>query len=519
MTELKVKNLIKSYNGSVLLKDISFTLSTKNKAGLIGDNGSGKSTIKNILTGSTDYDSGSIGFIPENILIGVIDENLFDKNNHKSGGEASKKALEKVLSGSYDLYIMDEPTNHLDLSGIAWLERKINSTNKPMIIISHDRFFLDKVTNKTIVLQNGKIKTYEGNYSSYKKQLYQEKITLDNLYFKQQREIKSLKENIAQRKQWFIKAHNAAGQNDRLRSLSKKHVSIMHSKEKRLEEINNNLVKRLDINPQINIKLTSHISFKTALRVADLSKSFDKHVIFKNAAFTISKGEKVGIIGDNSAGKTTLLNLILGKDASYTGSLYVNPNIKISSFSQFLADLPSNMSIAEYLQTTRQPESIIRLYLGGVQIKGDKIRTLLKDLSMGEKSRVLFVKIILEQPDLIILDEPTNYMDISSREKIGELLKNFDGTVIIVSHDRQLITDVCSRILEIKDHSIIDSPCDSSFFNHNNDSDNSSDNLLLLQCRQAELSGILDRKLTPEERTEYEGEFLRVSRKILEIKK
>ncbi|WP_346929347.1 ATP-binding cassette domain-containing protein [Clostridium sp.] len=249
MGKIIIKNISKSFQNRTILNNISFEIGDNSKIGLVGENGIGKSTLKQIITKKISYDEGSINYIPSDILIGIIDENLYNNNTFLSGGEATKKEILSIFHSNYDLFILDEPTNHLDISGVQWLERLINSINKPMIIISHDRFFLDKVTNKTFVLNNSGIKTYDGNYSSYEKQLCMEKITNENLYNKQQQEIKALKENIRQRKQWFNKAHKMAGTNDHLRALSKKHVSIMRSKEKKLDKLKENEVERIKDNP------------------------------------------------------------------------------------------------------------------------------------------------------------------------------------------------------------------------------------------------------------------------------
>lgn len=525
MAKIIVKNLSKAFKERTIFQNVSFEISDNNKIGLIGDNGIGKSTLKNILIKEQPYDEGSINYFPDNLLIGVIDENLYKSDEVLSGGEATKKAILKILHGNYDIFILDEPTNHLDLSGVQWLEKLINSINRPMIIISHDRFFLDQVTNKTYVLTENNLKQYNGNYSAYRDQVELEITTTDNLYNKQQREIKELEQNIRQRKEWFNKAHKAAGQNDHLRALSKKHVSIMRSKEKKLEKIKENQVKRIEESQSINLKLKESSSFKTAVRVTNLSKAFDNKVLFTHGNFTISGGERVGIIGNNGTGKTTLINMILGKDEDYEGDIYINPNMKISNFSQCLEALPKDISIIEYLLETKAPEYTIRLYLGSVFIKGDRVYSKIGNLSMGEKCRVVFTRIILDNPDLIILDEPTNYMDIKSRERVEDLLQGFNGTVLVVSHDRKLITKVCRRVLKLDNKKIIDFSGDeeeiTNFFNDNNknlksdkDLKAKKDELLLMQCRLSELSGILNTSLSEEDKTTYEKEFLLLSQEI-----
>ncbi len=192
MDRIVVKNLSKSFQERTIFKNISFEISNNSKIGLVGENGVGKSTLKEIITRNIPYDEGSINYVPSNLIIGVIDENLYSNDSFLSGGEATKNEILKILHSNYDLFILDEPTNHLDLNGVQWLERLIKSINKPMIIISHDRFFLDEVTSKTFVLNKDGLETYEGNYSSYEKQLSIKKITNENSYHKQQQEIKAL---------------------------------------------------------------------------------------------------------------------------------------------------------------------------------------------------------------------------------------------------------------------------------------------------------------------------------------
>ncbi|MEW8993587.1 ABC-F family ATP-binding cassette domain-containing protein [Clostridium sp.] len=527
MGKIIIKNISKSFQNRTILNNISFEIGDNSKIGLVGENGIGKSTLKQIITKKISYDEGSINYIPSDILIGIIDENLYNNNTFLSGGEATKKEILNIFHSNYDLFILDEPTNHLDISGVQWLERLINSINKPMIIISHDRFFLDEVTNKTFVLSNSGIKTYDGNYSSYEKQLCMEKITNENLYNKQQQEIKALKENIRQRKQWFNKAHKMAGTNDHLRAVSKKHVSIMRSKEKKLDKLKENEVERIKDNPSIKLMLHNNNSFKTAIRVENLSKSFYKKLLFKDGNFTINGGDKVGIIGNNGSGKTTLLNILLGEDKNFIGDVYLNKNMKTSSLSQYLEVVNEEKTILEYLLSTNETENIIRLYLGSVFIKGDRVNTLIKNLSMGEKCRVIFTKIIIENPDLIILDEPTNYMDILSKESVSLLLKNFSGTVLVVSHDRYLISTVCNRILKIENNKIINFTGNQDeiieFFTCNKSKSSkakvSKDEILMLQCRLSQLSGLLDNDfLKVDTKLIYEEEFFDISRRISELR-
>jgi ATP-binding cassette subfamily F protein 3 len=528
MDRIIVKNISKAFEGRIILRNISFEISDNSKIGLVGENGIGKSTLKKIVTQNMTYDEGFISYIPSNLIIGVIDENLYSNSTFLSGGEATKKEILKILHNNYDLFILDEPTNHLDLNGVQWLEKLIKSINKPMIIISHDRFFLDQVTDKTFVLSKEGLKTYKGNYSSYEKQLDLEKITNENLYHKQQQEIKALEENIRERKQWFNRAHKMAGTNDHLRALSKKHVSIMRSKKKKLSKIKENEVKRLKDNPSINLRLHNENSFKTAIRVENLSKSFDKKLLFKDVNFTINGGDKAGIIGDNGSGKTSLLNILLGIDKDFIGEIYLNKNMKIGSLSQYLDVIKEDQTILEYLLSTNESENVIRIYLGSVFIKGDRVNTLIRNLSMGEKCRVIFTKIILENPDLIILDEPTNYMDILSKERVSLLLKKFTGTVLVVSHDRYLISTVCNRVLKIEDNKIVNFVGDQDeiieFFAYKNVKSNgdklkeNKDEVLILQCRLSQLSGLLDNELLEDNiKEEYEKEFLTICRRISEI--
>jgi len=273
--------------------------------------------------------------------------------------------------------------------------------------------------------------------------------------------------------------------------------------------------------------LHNNNSFKTAIRVENLSKSFYKKLLFKDGNFTINGGDKVGIIGNNGSGKTTLLNILLGEDENFIGDVYLNKNMKMSSLSQYLEVVNEEKTILEYLLSTNETENIIRLYLGSVFIKGDRVNTLIKNLSMGEKCRVIFTKIIIENPDLIILDEPTNYMDILSKESVSLLLENFSGTVLVVSHDRYLISTVCNRILKIENNKIINFTGNQDeiieFFTCNKSKSSkekvSKDEILMLQCRLSQLSGLLDNDfLKVDTKLKYEEEFFDISRRISELR-
>lgn len=354
-----------------------------------------------------------------------------------SGGQKTRIALCKLLLQNPDILLLDEPTNHLDLEAIEWLEEFLKSYKGTLLVISHDRFFLDAVTNRTFQVINGHVNCYNAPYTKYlelKEKDYEAKLKAYNL---QQAEIQRQEEII-----------------QKFRSFNReKSIRRAESREKALEKM-----ERLDAPDKE--KGASKIQFETAvksgydvLHIENLSKSFGDKNLFNNISFDLKRGEKIALIGDNGRGKTTLLNIIMGKLKADSGKTILGTNVNVGYYDQEQSDLDQNKTILDEvwdafpdLTTTK-----IRTSLGSFLFTGDDVFKEIKNLSGGEKCRINILKLMLSQSNFLLLDEPTNHLDIPSREALENAILNYDGSMLIVSHDRYFLNKVINKIVELKE--------------------------------------------------------------------
>ena len=351
-----------------------------------------------------------------------------------SGGQKTRVALCKLLLGKPDIIMLDEPTNHLDLNSIKWLENYLLNYKGAVLIIAHDRYFLDRIVTKVIEIENHKCHVYDGNYSAFaekKKQLREAQL---NLYLKQQSEIKHQEEVIA-----------------KLRSYKQeKFYKRAESREKALDKIE--LVdKPEEFNTAMNITLEPDcVSGNDVLTVENLSKSYNS-LLFKDINFEIKRGEHVALIGDNGTGKTTILKIINNLISADTGLVKLGTNVHIGYYDQEQHNLTDSNTLFEEIADAYpdMTNTKIRNTLAAFMFTGDDVFKLVSDLSGGEKGRLSLAKLMLSEANLIILDEPTNHLDMTSKEILENAINSYTGTVFYVSHDRYFINRTASRILEL----------------------------------------------------------------------
>jgi len=352
-----------------------------------------------------------------------------------SGGQKTRVALSKLLLQKPDLIILDEPTNHLDMNSITWLETYLLNYKGAVIIVSHDRFFLDRIASKVIEIDRTKATVFPGNYSDYALKKEQLRTAARNAYLNQQKEIRHQEEVI-----------------EKLRSFNReKSIRRAESREKMLNKIEV-LEKPTEIRADMQIKLTPRKqSGKDVLAVEDLGKSFGGHPLFSHVSFDIKRGEHVAIIGDNGTGKTTLLKILNGILPADSGSFRLGTNAEIGYYDQEHHVLHSEKTLFEEISddypTLTNTE--IRNILAAFLFTGDDVFKRICDISGGERGRVSLAKLMLGNANFLILDEPTNHLDIISKEILEEALNNYEGTVLYVSHDRYFINKTAHRILEL----------------------------------------------------------------------
>lgn len=351
-----------------------------------------------------------------------------------SGGQRSKLSLAKLLLSKANLLLLDEPTNHLDISSVNWLESFIKDFKGSMIIISHDRYFLDNVTNKTIELEHNKLRAYKGNYSEFVKKKEAEKEALKNKYENDLKEIKRIEGIVEQQKRWgrernFITAESKQKEADRIKAQ-------LITPDSELETIHMNF----------NIKRETG---NDVLICEDLSKSFGEKHLFENVNIHIRKGEKVFIIGSNGCGKTTLFNILTCKITSDTGEIKYGANVDIGYFDQMQNNLNLDKTAIDEVWDTfpNLTQTQVRTALGSFLFKGDEVFKPLNKMSGGERARVSLLKLMLDGSNFLLLDEPTNHLDSASREQLENTLKKYEGTMLVISHDRYFINKLADRVL------------------------------------------------------------------------
>ncbi|MBE5824105.1 MAG: ABC-F family ATP-binding cassette domain-containing protein [Butyrivibrio sp.] len=367
--------------------------------------------------------------------LGFLEEEFDKKINTLSGGQKTRVALGKLLLQSPDLIILDEPTNHLDMNSIRWLENYLLNYKGAVIIVSHDRYFLDKIAEKVIEVENCKVSSFIGNYSDYAVKKEQLRIAMWNAYIKQQAEIKHQEEVIAK-----LKSFNR-----------EKSIKRAESREKMLDKIEV-LDKPATIDDSMKISLKPVCeSGNDVLSVEGLSKSFGDEKLFSDINFEIKKGEHVAIIGDNGTGKTTLLKIINGIEKMDDGKITLGVKVHIGYYDQEHHVLHDDKTLFEEISdaypTLNNTE--IRNTLAAFLFTGDDVFKRIKDLSGGEKGRVSLAKLMLSDANFLILDEPTNHLDITSKEILESAISGYEGTVLYVSHDRYFINKTANRILDL----------------------------------------------------------------------
>lgn len=399
------------------------------------------------------FESGG-GYAYKSELTGVLkglgfsEDEFFKPVSTLSGGQRTRVALGRLLLLNPDLIILDEPTNHLDMQSIAWLETYLKNYKGAVLIVSHDRFFLDRLVGKIIELDQSRASVFSGNYSDYAQKKEQLRIAMQNAYLKQQQEIRHQEAVI-----------------EKLRSFNReKSIKRAESREKALEKIVP-LEKPSTVNADMRLTLTPRLlSGNDVLTVEHLSKAFGQQQLFSDASFSLKRGEHVAIIGDNGTGKTTLLKILNGILPADSGSFRLGSNVEIGYYDQEHHVLHSEKTLFDEISDA-YPEltnTEIRNVLAAFLFTGDDVFKRICDLSGGEKGRVSLAKLMLSNANLLILDEPTNHLDILSKEILEDALNRYTGTVLYVSHDRYFINQTASRILELTG---------GSFFNYNGNYD------------------------------------------------
>ena len=377
-----------------------------------------ESYIKGVLTG--------LGFLPEEFQMPIP---------HLSGGQKTRVALAKVLLEKPNILLLDEPTNHLDLDAIQWLEDYLSVYPGTVMIISHDRYFLDSLCNNILEIENTTCRLYKGNYTSYQKQKSQWIAQREKEYTAQQKEIARQQEII-----------------ERYRSINtEKSVKAAESRQKMLDKMEK--VEKVYYAQQAHFSFDiNRQSGRDVLMVDSLSKAFGDNVLFEDISFHLRLGDRVAIIGPNGCGKSTLFKIILGKIPPTSGSVKIGTGVEIGYYDQELTSLNPNNTVLDELWDSfpQMTETEIRNALAARLFKGDDVYKPVASLSGGEKSRLILTKLVLGNNNLLMLDEPTNHLDMPSREELEKALVEFPGTILMISHDRYFLNKIANRIIVLE---------------------------------------------------------------------
>lgn len=524
MIEIELNNIKKSYGLKNILDGFNLVVKSGERVALIGQNGSGKSTVLKIISGQETIDSGKIN-IRKGSTIGMLNQlyenedtdiivkdflyesfseilqiekqlrNLEEKMTYEqnidlletiinkygklqekyqimggyeiqekfnkicskfnisgkmlsqnynclSGGEKTKINLAKLLLKNPDILLLDEPTNHLDFESLNFLEEFVKNYNGTILIVSHDRYFLDKVITKTVLLENGKDNVYNGNYSYFIKEDERRTLAKFENYKNQQKQIEKMKESIKTLRKFGEIAKNEM--------FFKRAKSI----EKKLEKME--VLEKVDLNPRsVDLKFNiENRAGKDVIKIQNLSKRFESKIIFENANMILTYGEKVALIGKNGVGKTSLIKMILGEDLQFSGEIKLGSSILIGYIPQNII-FENNKTILDFfLDDNSFTETQARTKLAKYGFRGESVFKKISFLSGGEKVRLLLIKLIQKDIKFLILDEPTNHIDVDTRELLEEALAEYSGTVLFVSHDRYFINKLADRVVNIEEYAI-----------------------------------------------------------------
>lgn len=504
MFTMKNENL---KNGTkIICRNINFEIENEQHVALIGRNGIGKTTLLNKI--KDKFNAGILNQENENLDITLLDfclstypELLKIKNrmthdyhamedyisqggyeteheiiiqlkkfgfNEKdidrkmstlSGGEITKVSIVKLLSQNYELFIFDEPTNHIDNETKNWLIKWMNESKHTIIYATHDRSFINKTAHKILELSDEGLRTFNLDYDGYKVQKEIEHETNQNLIEKERKERRKIKSIIQEYKEWFHKANNKASvRNPSEQKKVAKIAKRYKTKEQQLLQKERNyqgqIVKQERTDYSLNTQKTN---IKNFLSFYNVSYIIENNTIFNNVSFSIKQSEKICISGKNGSGKSTLLKLILNEIQPTSGKININPSIEIGYFSQHLEVLNMNRTVLEEILLIKDmTESYARTILASFRFKETLIGEKIHHLSMGEKCRLAIAKLFFQNPHLLILDEPTNYFDIEMQEILEDMLLQYKGTLIFVSHDRYFQEKIATRTLKIHNKMLID---------------------------------------------------------------
>ena len=479
-----INNITKSFGDKTLFKNYNLSIYDGERIGIVGANGSGKSTFIKLLAGEITADEGTVDCnsyfsyvkqIAEEVDINPLlkDEYIkFSKNNNElnlqnvknqsfntlSGGEQTKFMINNALSKNVDTIILDEPTNNLDQDSIEWLIEKLNNFNGTVIVVSHDRYFLDKVINKILEFENGKITEYYGGYCDYEiqkqekldydKRIYQEKLNENKKLQSQIKELANLTAKLEKStKKDGSSDRRAKGYKDSAQRKVKKVARQAEAKRSKLEKLQNNIGEKPFEQKDVFYRIQSQDLYgKLLIKFTNVEKEFGENQLFSDVNFTIENGEKLALIGSNGCGKSTLIKMILGEE-KFNGKIWKSQNLNIAYLPQNAFNIKSQQTIIEFANEFGEYKTKFLTNLCNMGFNREMFNKKIENLSSGEKMKLKLNELIVGDFNFLILDEPTNNLDIENKKFLEKVLKNYNGNLLIVSHDKTLTENICNKKL------------------------------------------------------------------------
>ena len=514
MEKIILKNVIKCYGDRKIIDIEELKIYQGEKIGIVGINGSGKSTLLNIISGKVETDSGEV------IVNGNISyiEQLHSEESFLSGGEIIKKKIDDKLSEHSDILLADEPSSNLDIDEIEKLKRKLKEYKGTLCLISHDRNLLDSVVDNILEIEEGQVTKYRGNYTKYKtqkeesikrkqfeyEQYVTEKKRLEVSINKVKNEAKSMRKTPRRMGNSEARLHKRGVENKR-----EKVEQRSKSLETRLEKLEEKEKPSMEYNIFMKMPESLRVKSKYIVSADNLTLKVGNKMLLDNTKFNIKTNSKTALIGKNGVGKTTLIKEILNSNFN----IKISPSSKIAYFKQDLNNLDENETIIEnILRDTNQDETTIRNILASLNIKGNDVYKKVEVLSGGERVKVSLTKIMTSNSNFLILDEPTNFLDIESIEALEYLMKEFKGTILFVTHDRNLIDNVATNIMIIDNKEITEFEGNYTKYLEykENKKKKVNNNDLLLEVKLAEITSKLSICKDEKEKQKLEEEYMKL---------
>jgi len=482
-----MKELLKLHHISYEIKDhlvfeeVTASVQQGDIIGIIGNNGAGKSTLLHLLNEDITPSNGELQWLVPLTSWLVVQESAThlsaDKSvaevkllekwqvpdspyEYLSGGEKLKARLAEGFAQDADMLLLDEPTNHLDDKGLQMLQKQVKEYKGTIVLVSHDRYFLDEVATKIWAIEGKKLVEHKGNYTAYMEARKQKRLVQQREYEKQQKLTERIEGQIKELNSWSKKAHAEStkkeGVKEYYRVKAKRMDAQVKSKQKRLEkELEKNKVEPVEGEHSVYFSLQSNSKVgKRFLEVKGLAKAYGKRTLFKDVHFTIKHGERVALTGPNGSGKTTLLKMIVGSEQGI-GEIWVSPTAKIGYLSQEVFDLPLEQTPSQlFHRETFAERGKVQTLMKQLGFIASQWREPIGSMSMGERVKCKLMAYILEDKDVLLLDEPTNHLDLASREQLEETLAQYNGTLIVVSHDRYFLEKTTTSSLLITNNGV-----------------------------------------------------------------